>query len=144
MFFDTHIHIQDFSKEKSEDVLQEMQQNDIVKCINVSAKKTDWEQVEKIFYNNRSMIVPAFGIHPWYVKEHKFEDIKILEKYLQKYTGAVIGECGLDGFKEEFSRQEEFFIKQAELAKKYSRSLIIHAVKAQNWFQNNWQAPASG
>ena len=45
---------------------------------------------------NSSINVPVFvGIHPWYLKEHSFDEI-LFEKLLSSPLVLGIGECGLD------------------------------------------------
>ncbi|APD07844.1 D-aminoacyl-tRNA deacylase [Flavobacteriaceae bacterium UJ101] len=74
----------------------------------------------------------SIGIHPWYIKEENIDkELSILEEVIKKSNCVAIGECGLDkNSKVEFSLQKEVFLKQLELAEKYSKPVIIHCVKA--------------
>ena len=40
----------------------------------------------------------AFGLHPFYITEHKDSDLQRLEQYIQQYSPIAIGEIGLDTF----------------------------------------------
>ena len=80
-FFDTHIHWQDFADTNVINLLKEGQ---ISKCICISAKQTDWQKVADIYEKYPDTIVPAFGLHPWYVYEKTSDWAKQLETYLQK------------------------------------------------------------
>ena len=67
----------------------------------------------------------AFGLHPFYITEHKDSDLQRLEQFIQQYSPIAIGEIGLDTFTapmkiaENYARQQEFFGQQLELAKQY-------------------------
>ena len=64
----------------------------------------------------------AFGLHPFYITEHKDSDLQRLEQYIQQYSPIAIGEIGLDTFTaemktaENYTRQQDFFGQQLELA----------------------------
>ena len=136
-FFDTHIHLQDFDDANVINLLKEGQ---ISKCICVSAKQTDWQKVADIYEKYPDTIVPAFGLHPWYVYEKTSDWAKQLETYLQKYPVSLIGECGFDRLKNvDYIKQKDAFITQINLANKYKKGLIIHAVKADVWLDDVWK-----
>lgn len=135
-FFDTHIHLQDFADTNVINLLKEGQ---ISKCICVSAKQTDWQKVADIYEKYPDTIVPAFGLHPWYVHEKTSDWAEQLETYLQKYPLSLIGECGFDRLKnKDFDIQKDVFLSQINLAKKYNRTLLVHAVKADIWLKEFW------
>ena len=136
-FFDTHIHLNDF-EDKVKEIIEKALSCGIDKMINMSAKPEDWQTVIKLSKKYPENIVPALGIHPWYAGQINKEDFNILENLLKENKKAIIGECGLDGLKPDFEKQTEVFLRQTGLAKKYNRPLIIHNVKAIDWFQNNW------
>lgn len=135
-YFDTHIHLQDFKTP----VFSNLKNVGIKKCICVSAKLSDWEKVVYLYEKHPNFIIPAFGLHPWYVNETNFNWEQVLEKLLQKYPVAVIGECGIDMLKNpDYKTQKKVFIKQMDLAKKYDRTLLIHAVKADMILNDLWE-----
>lgn len=78
----------------------------------------------------------AFGLHPFYMKEHKESDLQILENFIEKNQSVAIGEIGLDTFTDEmrqpeiFAKQQDFFIKQLDLAKKYQLPVLLHIRKS--------------
>ena len=132
-FFDTHIHLQDFDT----DIFSVFEK--IQKCVCVSAKISDWENVASLYEKYPKLIIPAFGLHPWYANNTTPDWDSKLELYLIKYPNALVGECGFDKLKSENKQiQEDAFIKQISLAKKYNRALIIHAVKATEWLDEIW------
>lgn len=135
-YFDTHIHLQDFD---DTNVINLLKDGQISKCICVSVKQTDWQKVADIYEKYPDVIVPAFGLHPWYAHEKTSDWAEQLEIYLQKYPLSLIGECGFDALKNvAFDVQNEVFNLQISLANKYNKSLIIHAVKADVWLNNIW------
>ena len=137
-FIDTHIHLQDFSKECTDKVISEAAYVGIEKFLCVSSKPEDWQSVVGFQQRFPSVIYSAIGIHPWYASETKERDMVILENLLEKNKSLLIGEIGLDGYKEFMSLQENIFKRQLVLAKKYNRAIVIHCVKAQAWFEKNW------
>lgn len=78
----------------------------------------------------------AFGLHPFYITEHKDSDLQRLEQFIQQYSPIAIGEIGLDTFTapmkiaENYARQQEFFGQQLELAKQYQLPALLHIRRA--------------
>lgn len=72
------------------------------------------------------------GLHPCYVKENYWEELKIVEQWLAKRSFTAVGEIGLDfywdtSFKEQ---QYESFHTQIEWALHYKRPIVIHTRNA--------------
>ena len=78
----------------------------------------------------------AFGLHPFYITEHKDSDLQQLEQFIQQYSPIAIGEIGLDTFTapmktaENYARQQDFFAQQLELAKHYQLPALLHIRRA--------------
>ena len=78
----------------------------------------------------------AFGLHPFYITEHKDSDLQRLEQFIQQYSPIAIGEIGLDTFTapmkiaENYARQQEFFGQRLELAKQYQLPALLHIRRA--------------
>ncbi|MFW2178392.1 MULTISPECIES: TatD family hydrolase [unclassified Moraxella] len=78
----------------------------------------------------------AFGLHPFYILEHSEADLLQLEQFIQGYPSVAIGEIGLDTFTDEmkiaenYAKQQDFFIKQLDLAKTYNLPALLHIRKA--------------
>ena len=78
----------------------------------------------------------AFGLHPFYITEHKDSDLQQLEQFIQQYSPIAIGEIGLDTFTaemktaENYTRQQDFFGQQLELAKHYQLPALLHIRRA--------------
>jgi TatD DNase family protein len=72
----------------------------------------------------------SFGIHP---KEQNFnlEDIEQICTELSQQTGFLaIGEIGLDNRYDSIQKQEELYVFQLKLAKKFEKSVILHCVNS--------------
>lgn len=138
-FFDTHLHLQDFGIDNAAAVISQLQKAGIDKAICVSAKESDWEKAAFLAENFPNFAIPAFAIHPWYVGDVSNGWEKKLEKMLNKYPQALLGECGFDRLKnQDFNLQAHVFDMHLKLAKKYHRTLLIHAVKAWDWLERYW------
>ncbi len=136
MFFDTHIHLTDFRDISPDDLILRLKENDIKKCVCVSATPSDWEKTAQFARNFPSVVIPAFGLHPWYINKSPANLQQTLEKYLLQFENATVGECGFDRLKNtDLSAQQKIFDIHLALAKKYDRPLILHAVKADGIMQ---------
>lgn len=74
------------------------------------------------------------GLHPWHInKVNPEECFQRIEKSLTEKNMLAVGECGIDRHVLiDFAWQEYCFAKQAELAEKHGKPLIIHCVRAYN------------
>lgn len=74
----------------------------------------------------------SVGIHPWHLEKIDVSEcLLLMEQALEQKNVLAIGECGLDrSVSFELSQQQECFIRQAELAQRHSKPLIIHCVRA--------------
>ena len=129
-FIDTHIHLQDDKSNNATDIISQALNQGCAKMICVSAMETDWEKVAELAKQYPDIIVPAFGVHPWYISKQSLGWQTRLQQMLEQFPHALIGECGLDGFKPDIEHQKQIFREQIEMAKHYNRPLIVHAVKA--------------
>ena len=134
-FIDSHIHLQDYSLKEAEFVYDNALKNNVREFVVPSAHPSDWQKVIKTIKRFPGAI-GALGIHPWYINDMQKNQLEVLEKYLKKYSALWVGECGIDGYKNpDIKPQAEILLGQAELAVKYNRPLIVHAVKAEKEFE---------
>ena len=75
---------------------------------------------------------PAYGLHPYFINEHKHQHLDLLEQWLELENCIGVGECGLDFYLNDLdkNKQMEFFEAQLTLADKYKLPVIIHSRKA--------------
>ena len=134
-YVDTHIHLQDYKLNLVQDIVNEAAKISVKRMFCVCSVEEDWKQVEYIAEQYPQIVVPAFGIHPWYVDKITLGWQKRLRQCFMKWPQALVGECGLDGLKENMPQQKEVFASQIALAKEISRPVIVHAVKAVSLLQ---------
>lgn len=138
-FIDTHIHLQDYKSINATDIILQAPKTGCAKLICVSSVETDWEKVSAYYASNPQYIVPAFGLHPWFLDAINSDSIYKLEEYIQAHPQALIGECGLDKLKNQnIEQQKHIFAQHLKLSHQYNRPLIIHSVKAQDLMEDFW------
>ncbi len=129
-YADTHIHLQDYSPADVKNVVTNANKNNVCEFVNISSHPTDWQKVLGIA-SEFKRVIPAIGVHPWYIAEASADWVERLESLLQQNPQLWLGECGIDRLKNpNTGEQMEILQTQIALAKKYQRPLIIHAVKA--------------
>ena len=130
IYADTHIHLQDYNPADVKNIVTNANKNNVCEFVNASSHPTDWQKVLDIAAEFIG-IIPAIGIHPWYITETAADWTERLENLLQQNSKLWLGECGIDRLKNpNTDKQLEILQKQIALAQKYQRPLIIHAVKA--------------
>ncbi|HEU0153774.1 MAG TPA: TatD family hydrolase [Arenimonas sp.] len=77
-------------------------------------------------------LVPAYGLHPMFLDQHRDEDLDELATWLAEERPAAVGECGLDYFVEGLdpARQRHFFQAQLDLARTFDLPVVLHARRA--------------
>lgn len=121
------MHLQEFKPDFALDILNSSK---IEKIVVPAIILDDFTKIVNLLNSSSNKIVPAFGIHPWYDDDLK---VSLISELLEKYPLAMIGETGIDGGRNKnIAAQCDKFITQIDLAKKFNRGLIIHAVKAYN------------
>lgn len=127
---DTHCHLQD---EKLmailPDVIERAKKNHVYYLICCGSSENDWEDVLEIANRYKDMVIPGFGLHPWYIKYKTADYLSRLEAILISREDAWVGECGLDFAVEDIDKamQEEVFLAQIKMAKRLSRPISMHA-----------------
>ena len=129
-YADTHIHLQDYSPADVKNVVTNANKNNVCEFVNASSHPADWQKVLKIASEFKG-IIPATGVHPWYVSEVPADWAERLEDLLRQNPQLWLGECGIDRLKNPNTGGQLAILQpQIALAKKYNRPLIMHAVKA--------------
>lgn len=95
------------------------------------ARRRDWGRVMSLSAPQKGLWY-CLGIHPWFVGEHRVQDLDELERLLAgRPAGCIgVGECGLDGLRGTLSEQLPWFRKQIAIAASLNQTLVIHSVKA--------------
>ncbi len=139
MIIDTHCHfdVEDFDVDRSEVAARALLAG--VDAIVIPGYVASlWPRLFDVCASlNTPRLWPAPGLHPCYIALHTRADIAELERIISTKPECVaIGEIGLDYFLDELkapevkARQQEFFRAQLELARRYSKPVILHVRKA--------------
>lgn len=77
-------------------------------------------------------LLPAYGLHPMFLDQHREEHLDELSGWLARERPAAVGECGLDFFVEGLDpgRQRHFFLGQLALARDFDLPVVLHARRA--------------
>lgn len=133
-FLDSHIHLQDYKTQEVKNVVNNATKNNVTRFINASAHPSDWPTVQNLS-EQYPQIIPAFGVHPWHINDISENWADKLENLLIENPRAMVGECGIDSLKNpDTQKQMNILQTHIEIANKYNRPLIIHAVKANTEF----------
>lgn len=129
--FDAHCHLQDLRLAASLDqVMKRAEQAEVAGFFSCGSGTDNWERLlalSKVY----PRVIPAFGIHPWYIDEAPADYLTRLNALLDK-TPAGVGEIGLDFGIENTNeqKQEAIFLAQLEVARERQLPVNIHCRKA--------------
>lgn len=132
MLYDAHNHLQDERLDPwREEILATLSQAGLGEMIVNGSCEEDWPAVVDLA-RARSWIRPAFGLHPWYVKERTQDWATTLKQLLVDHPHAVVGEIGLDRWIEnpDIDAQLECLRTQLALAVELDRPATIHCLRA--------------
>ena len=132
MLYDAHNHLQDDRLDPWRDqIISMMPQTGLAEMVVNGSCEEDWSQVAELA-RQHAWIRPAFGLHPWYVKECGPDWLETLRGHLQAHQHAVVGETGLDRWIEnpDVEAQLACFRDQIALAVEFDRPITIHCLRA--------------
>lgn len=130
--FDSHAHLQDDKPSgRLDEVLARAEAAGVEKILCCGSEEGDWDEVKSICAGN-PRLVPAFGLHPWYVARRGGQWLSKLKSILITTPGSAVGETGLDhAIKERNDAvQAELFRCQLGLAAELEKPATIHCRKA--------------
>ena len=73
-----------------------------------------WDKLARVCREGDGLY-PAYGLHPWFVAEHRREHLDELDAWLERENPVALGECGLD-----------YYAGRADA----DRQVIVHARKS--------------
>lgn len=132
MLYDAHNHLQDERLDPwREQILATLPQTGLAEVIVNGSCEEDWPAVAELA-RQHAFIRPAFGLHPWYVKERTQDWATTLKQLLVAHPRAVVGEIGLDRWIEnpDIDAQLECLHTQLALAVELDRPATIHCLRA--------------
>jgi TatD DNase family protein len=133
LFCDTHCHLQSNRLIKNVDaVVSRALAAGVERMVCCGTREADWELVADLARKHPQKIIPAFGVHPWYLQGHSVAWLERLREYLMALPYAVVGEIGLDHANEKSDRAEQYavFLAQMELAHELKRPVSVHCRRA--------------
>lgn len=130
--FDTHTHLQDdriFAD--AADLLARASRAGIAQLLCCGTQETDWDRVVGLSQRYRA-VIPALGLHPWYISQRSPNWIAALEQQLDFHPNMAVGEIGLDFTLPAHSKEDQLtvFHLQLHLARAFGRPASIHCRKA--------------
>lgn len=93
--------------------------------------KSSWTRLKEKTKGS-DMLFSAYGLHPYFLSEHKREHVQALADLLLEEHTVAVGEFGLDYFDLKLDRQEQqyYFDAQLDLAAQLNLPVILHVRKA--------------
>ena len=81
-FTDSHLHMQDYKTNNAQQIIEDLKSIGFVSAVCISSTSESWKNVSKIARDHSEFIIPAFGLHPWYIKQALLNWENILRDYL--------------------------------------------------------------
>ena len=132
--FDAHTHLQDPRlRDVLDEVVSEAAAAGVTGVCCCGTTPDDWEATCRLAQRPLPFVlVPAFGVHPWYVRQLPPDWGETLERYLDENPVSAIGEIGLDGVLDDIPMelQEKVFVRQLALAERVRRPVVLHGARA--------------
>lgn len=130
--YDAHNHLQDdrFAGRQPE-LVAACRAVGVVRMVVNGSCETDWPAVTALAREHPDLVLPSFGVHPWYTHEVSATWRRKLLRQLEAPT-AALGEIGLDRWKPDlpYADQEEVFLWQLHLAAERHLPVSIHCLRA--------------
>lgn len=121
---DTHCHLLKEYYSDLEEVIKKMEKHIII----VSGTCTKDNKEVLSLCQKYSNVYATIGIHPEEIDNLKEEDFLFIENNLLNPKVVGIGEIGLDYYySQDKTKQQEVFIRQIKLAKKYHKPIVVHS-----------------
>ncbi len=130
-FADAHLHLQEEVLEGHvEGVVGRALAADVRLMVCNGTHPGDWERTRELS-ETYACVLPAFGLHPWFVSDAPPDWEARLREYLLGVPSAV-GEIGLDGLRKGVPMDAQLvaFRRQLALAAELGRPATVHAVRA--------------
>lgn len=129
---DSHCHIDapEFDPDRAA-VIERAQRDGVTRIIAPAVTAASWPKL-KLVCETFAQVVPAWGLHPMYLDQHRPQHLTLLRTWLEQERPCAVGECGLDYYVGGLDplRQHDILLVQMKLAREFDLPLILHARKA--------------
>lgn len=127
----THLYSEDFDEDRDEMIVRAMDAG-ITRFFIPAIDRSHAEgmfQLERAYPENVFLMM---GLHPTHVREDFLDELKFVEKELDRRKYYAVGEIGIDLYWDQSTLQiqQEAFRKQIQFAKKHSLPIVIHCRNA--------------
>ena len=102
-------------------------QDDVIGTVCCAINESDWDTLKNMNTVNKNIYV-AFGVHPWSVGRISDGFETRLENLLKTNDSFMVGEIGIDKYKNDIEKQIYIFQKQFDVAVKLQRTVFLHCV----------------
>ncbi|MCB0372267.1 MAG: TatD family hydrolase [Muricauda sp.] len=126
---DTHTHLYSEAFDEDRDAMVQRALEAGVKRFFIPAIDSTYTQsMLDLESNYPENVFLMMGLHPTHVKENYKEELALVEEWLAKRKFYAVGEIGIDLYwdKTFLKQQQEAFVYQIRLAKKYQLPIVIH------------------
>lgn len=129
MIFDSHSHIDapEFDPDRDE-VIRRAEAAGVREQLVPAIACATWPKLKSICDAGPGLL-PAYGLHPMFVDQHRPEHLDSLQQWIQRERPKAVGECGLDFFVEGLDAvaQRMYFRRQLEIARDFDLPVVLHA-----------------
>ena len=129
---DSHCHLDDDRFDPDRDrVLARAAAAGVTRMVVPATTAARWEKLQAICAAGAGLH-PAYGLHPWFVDQHREAHLDELDNWLARERPVALGECGLDFYasRSDEQWQKQLFVEQLRLAEQHRLPVIVHARKA--------------
>jgi len=129
MYFNTHTHLNSHQLYEERDIFIKHALENDVQYLVVAGYDLESSRRAVSIAHEYPFIYATVGISPNDCLETTDDDLNEIEILLQDPCVVALGEIGLDYYWDEVPRnkQQDIFIKQIDIAKKYDKPIVIHA-----------------
>jgi len=130
--FDSHAHLQDSRlRDRTDEILARAGQAGVARIVCCGAREADWPDVQALA-RGHAQLVPAYGLHPWYLRERTTAWAAALRDLLEADPAAAVGEIGLDHAIDgrDDADQAAVLLAHLELARRLGRPASVHCRRA--------------
>jgi TatD DNase family protein len=129
---DSHCHLDDdrFDAARAQ-IIASAAERGVTRMIVPATTANRWDKI-RLLCAEHDGLYPAYGLHPWFVEQHRPDHLRELDEWLQRGDAVAVGECGLDFHDSRVDEkwQKQLFREQLQLADNHRLPVIVHVRKA--------------